>query len=341
MTHGYVLDQRGYKMSKSLGNVISPQEVWSREGSDILRLWAVTSDYSEDVAFGPDILKQNGETYRRLRNTLRYLLGALDGFDESERVEPKDMAPLERWVLHRLYTLDRERRAAIEDYDFTTMINRLHHFAAVDLSAFYFDIRKDSLYCDAPDDLRRKAVRTVMKHIFDCLVSWLAPVLCFTAEEAWQAAGNKGSIHLQQFPSLSDTWRDDTLAADWERLRAIRAVVTGAVELERAEKRIGASLQANVQLIVEAPDDMAWLSGYDFPLDTLAIVSHVSMIESDPAKGFMLPDVKGFGAIVTPATGEKCERCWRVLDEVGKNPAHAALCNRCVDAVTLYDQAAE
>ncbi len=341
LTHGFLLDEKGYKMSKSLGNVVSAESVWNREGADILRLWAVSSNYVEDVAFGPEILKQVGESYRRLRNTLRYLLGALAGFADEEKVEPKDMAPLERWVLHRLWSVDQERRAAIESYDFMAMINRLHHFASLDLSAFYFDIRKDSLYCDRPDSDRRRAVRTVMRHLFECLVSWLAPVLCFTAEEAWQASGGQGSIHLQQFPTLPDSWRDDALAADWERLRAIRAVVTGAVELERAEKKIGASLQANVELLVESAQDFQWLTKYDFPLDTLAIVSQLHVSQGMPAEGFMLAEVKGFGAIVRAADGEKCERCWRVLDEVGQNVTHEALCERCVEAVTVYDQAAE
>ncbi len=342
LTHGFLLDDKGYKMSKSLGNVISPDSIWNREGADILRLWAVTADYFQDIGIGPEILKQTGELYRRLRNTLRYLLGALAGFTPAEAVEPAEMPALERWVLHRLWSLDKERREAFEAYDFPTMTERLHHFAALDLSAFYFDIRKDSLYCDAPGDTRRRAVRTVMSHLFDCLVKWLAPVLCFTTEEAWKAAGHTVSVHLQQFPQVPDAWRDDRLAAEWERLRAIRGVVTGAVEIERAEKRIGASLQAEAELFVESAEDFEWLKDYDFPLDTLAIISGLTVTQAAaPAGSFILPDVKGIAAVIRPARGDKCERCWRVLPEVGRNAGGEPLCERCLEAAGQAQQAAE
>ena len=218
LTHGFVLDEQGRKMSKSLGNVVAPQEVVSQSGADILRLWVVASDYSEDLRIGPEILKYQADVYRRLRNTLRYLLGALAGFSEHERIAPDEMPELERYVLHRLAETDAVVRQTAESYDFHSMFTALHNFCAVDLSAFYFDVRKDALYCDAPSSARRRAVRTVLDHVFECLVRWLAPVLCFTAEEAWLARhgdAEDSSVHLQLYPDVPHDWRNDLLGAKW------------------------------------------------------------------------------------------------------------------------------
>src|ERR1700722_7925094 len=214
LTHGFVLDEAGRKMSKSLGNVIAPQDVMRQSGADILRLWVAGSDYSEDIRIGPEILKRFGDTYGRLRNTLRSLLGALDGYSAAEDISAETMPELERWVLHRLAELDRLVRRAVEDFDFHTMFTTLHNFCAVDLSAFYFDIRKDRLYCDAPDDPARRAARTVMNRTFDCLVRWLAPIICYTADEAWLARHGDGtgrSIHLETFASVPEAWLDPAL----------------------------------------------------------------------------------------------------------------------------------
>jgi isoleucyl-tRNA synthetase len=335
ITHGFLLDEKGYKMSKSLGNVTNADTVCTREGADVLRLWAISSDYTQDVAFGPEILKQNGELYRRLRNTLRYLLGALDGFSDAERLPIEEMAPLERWVLHQLWSVNQSRGAAIDAYDFTQLITRLHHFAAVDLSAFYFDIRKDSLYCDKSEDKRRRGTRTVMAHIFDCLVTWLAPVLCFTAEEAWAARGHKDSVHLEGFAETPEAWRNDELAAAWDRLRAIRGVVTGALEKDRADKKIGASLQSAPILFVETAEDMSLLSGVD--LAEILITSGARLREEAvPRDAFTLPEVPGIGVATPLAEGDKCERCWRILPEVKDD-----LCARCTDAVAHTMEAAE
>ena len=228
-----------------------------QSGADILRLWVVASDYAEDLRIGPEILKHMGDAYRRLRNTLRYLLGALADYAPDEAVPAAEMPELERWVLHRLAELDGTVRSAITDYDFHGMFTALHNFCAVDLSAFYFDIRKDRLYCDAAEDPARRAVRTVMDRTFDCLARWLAPILCFTAEEAWLARhgdapdGLPGrSIHLELFPEVPAAWRDPALGARWTELRDLRRVVTGALEVERAAKRIGSSLQAAVDVFV-------------------------------------------------------------------------------------------
>src|SRR5215472_389632 len=229
LTHGFVLDEAGRKMSKSLGNVIAPQDVMRQSGADILRLWVAGSDYSEDIRIGSEILKRFGDTYRRLRNTLRYLLGALDGYAPAEAVEPKDMPELERWVLHRLAELDKLVQQAVEDFDFHAMFTALHNFCAVDLSAFYFDIRKDRLYCDAADDPMRHAARTVMDRTFDCLVRWLAPIICYTAEEAWLARHGDApgrSLHLETFAEVPQAWLDPALGARWAQLRDIRRVAT-------------------------------------------------------------------------------------------------------------------
>jgi isoleucyl-tRNA synthetase len=332
LTHGFVLDEQGRKMSKSLGNVVAPQDVLKQYGADILRLWVVASDYSEDLRIGPETLKHHAEVYRRLRNTLRYLLGALAGFAESERVAPAEMPELERWVLHRLAELDELVRRTAEEFDFHEMFTALHNFCAVDLSAFYFDVRKDSLYCDAVDAPRRRAVRTVLDRVFDALVRWLAPVLCFTAEEAWLARNGDGeetSVHLETYAAVPAEWRDETLAGKWGRLRELRRVVTGAIEREREQKRIGSSLQAEARLYVPA-EDLAAFRDVDFA--EICIVSSGEVVAGAPPEdAFSLPDVPNAGVVIAPAAGEKCERCWRVLPEVGQ--VHPDLCNRCAAAV--------
>jgi isoleucyl-tRNA synthetase len=334
LTHGFVLDEDGRKMSKSLGNVIAPQDIMKQSGADILRLWVVASDYAEDLRIGPEILKHMGDAYRRLRNTLRYLLGAVAGFTPEEAVAPQDMPELERWVLHRLAELDQLVRRSIAEYDFHGLFTALHNFCAVDLSAFYFDIRKDRLYCDGFDDPHRRAARTVLDRTFDCLVRWLAPILCFTAEEAWlarygDAAGR--SIHLELFAEVPETWRDPALAERWAGLRDLRRVVTGALEVERAEKRIGSSLQAAVAIF--APEPLVATLG-DVDLAELCITSAATVEAAPPPAGaFTLPDVTGIGVVVSPAIGTRCERCWRVLPEVGHVPGHDDLCQRCAEVI--------
>jgi isoleucyl-tRNA synthetase len=332
LTHGFVLDEQGRKMSKSLGNVVAPQQVVSQSGADILRLWVVASDYSEDLRIGPEILKYQADVYRRLRNTLRYLLGALAGFSEAERVEAAAMPELERFVLHRLAELDQLVRKTASEFDFHTMFTEIHNFCAVDLSAFYFDVRKDSLYCDQPRAVVRRAARTVLDHIFECLVRWLAPVLCFTAEEAWLARHGEGSsVHLELYPDLPQAWRNAALGAKWGKIRELRHVVTGALELERAQKRIGSGLQAAVEIFA-SPDDAATLAGIDLP--ELCITSGATLrAAAPPADSFTLADVPGVGVRVSAAPGEKCQRCWKVLPEVGTVAAHPDLCHRCAEAV--------
>ncbi|WP_395019634.1 isoleucine--tRNA ligase [Dongia sp.] len=334
LTHGFTLDEQGRKMSKSLGNVVAPQKVMEQYGADILRLWVAASDYSDDQRIGPEILKFMADHYRRLRNTFRYLLGALDGWSEAERIAAKDMPELDRWVLHRLSELDAKVRESARDYEFHALFTDLHNFCAVDLSAFYFDIRKDALYCDAPASVRRRATRTVLHEVFSRLTAWLAPILCFTAEEAWKARpwkDGEDSVHLRLYPETPGNWRDEALAARWDKIRDIRRVVTGALERARADKKIGSSLQA-VPVVHLTPERKAELSGID--IAEIAITSGATLADgAAPDGAFTLPDVAGVAVVVNLAEGEKCERCWQVLTEVGSHKEHPTLCNRCTDAV--------
>jgi isoleucyl-tRNA synthetase len=304
-------------------------------------------------------LRYQVDAYRRLRNTLRFLLGNLAGFSGSERVAPSDMPELERWVLHRLSELDEVVRRGCDDFDFHSIYQQLHNFCAVDLSAFYFDVRKDVLYCDRPDSARRHACRTVLDLVFDCLTAWLAPILCFTAEEAWWArngptaqdggaevragvdgAPREASVHLRTFPDVPTAWRDAALADKWAKIREVRRAVTGALELERAEKRIGSSLQASPLVYVENPDLMAAIDGLD--LAEIAITSDAKAVAGPSPEGaFILNEVPCVGVVAGLAEGEKCQRCWRILPEVSTSTAAPDVCVRCADAIQSLDNAAE
>ncbi len=331
LTHGFVVDEKGEKMSKSKGNVVSPIDLMKTNGADILRLWTVSADYAEDIRIGKQILDGIGDNYRRLRNTLRYLLGNLDGFHETERLPEAQMPELERWVLHRLTELDDLLESCNATYDFPRLYSAIHHFCALDLSAFYFDVRKDSLYCDPVDSIRRRAARTVLDRLFHCLVRWLAPVLAFTAEEAWQARypSEQGSVHLELFPDLPATWRDPALAARWERVRRVRRVITGALEVERSQKRIGASLQAAPVVWVTAEDRAAIA---DLDMAELSITSGITVeVGEPPAGAYSFAEVPGVGVVPNQAEGAKCGRCWQVLPEVA---SAGELCRRCAAAVT-------
>jgi isoleucyl-tRNA synthetase len=332
LTHGFVLDEQGRKMSKSMGNVTAPQDVMKQYGADILRLWVMNSDTSLDLRIGPEILKQQAELYRRIRNTLRWLLGNLDGFTEDETVPYGELPELERWLLHRLTELDAKIRRAVETHDWTGVYPEIHQFCATDLSAFYFDIRKDALYCDASDAPRRRAARTVLDILHRCLCAWFAPVLVFTAEEAWLARfpDGDGSVHLLDFPFVPEGWKDPALAAKWSRLRDVRRAVTGALERARVAQEIGSSLQAAPVLHVGA-EDAALLSPELWA--ELCITSGFALsTEAAPSGAFVADGVADAAAVFHPAPGTKCDRCWRVLPEVGECSAHPTLCRRC-DAV--------
>jgi isoleucyl-tRNA synthetase len=339
LTHGFVMDEEGRKMAKSLGNTVTPQKVIDQSGADILRLWVMSSDYEEDLRIGPEILKSNVEAYRKLRNTMRFMLGNLHGFSDAERVaDPAAMPELERYVLHRLAELDRTVRDGYTAYDFKRVHARLFNFCTVDLSALYFDIRKDALYCDAPDSLTRRACRTVLDHLFSCLTAWLAPMLCFTMEEVWLSRfpSEADSVHFRLFPDIPADWCDDALAAKWAKVRTLRRVVTGALEVERRDKRIGSSLEAAPQVFVSNPVYAEAMRGLD--LAEIAITSQATLVEGQAPQGaFALDDVQGIAVVPHRAEGRRCARSWKVLPEVGSDPDYPDLSPRDAAAVRRFD----
>ena len=320
LTHGFVLDEDGRKMSKSVGNVTAPQDVIKESGADILRMWVCAADYVDDLRIGGEILKTTVDTYRKLRNTLRWLLGNLAHFLAAERVAHDRMPELERLMLHRLAELDPLVRGAYTDFDFKRIFAALSAFMTSDLSAFYFDIRKDTLYCEPYSSPARKACLTVLDQLFRCTVTWLAPMLCFTAEEAWLARNPAAtSVHLEPFPDVPASWRDDALAEKWRKLRTLRRVVTGALELERAAKRIGSSLEAHPLIYVSDRD--LFDTVVDADLAELCITSGAALIEGDgPSESFRLPDVAGVAVVPQLAQGRKCARSWKITPAVGENP---------------------
>ncbi|HVV42306.1 MAG TPA: isoleucine--tRNA ligase [Nitrobacter sp.] len=319
LTHGFTLDENGRKMSKSLGNTVEPQKVIKDSGADILRLWVCATDYADDQRIGPEILKNTVETYRKLRNTIRWMLGSLTHFHEADRVKADDMPELERLMLHRLSEVDEIVRNAYAAFDYKTVVATLAAFMNTELSAFYFDIRKDALYCDPPSSVTRKAALTVIDHLFRAIVTWLAPVLSFTSEEAWMSRyADAPSVHLELFQKASPGWRDDDLAKKWETVRDVRRVVTGALELERAAKRIGASLEASPVIYVADRAVLGTL--FDVDLAEICITSNYEIHEGEaPAHAFRLPGVPGVGVVVEKAQGTKCARSWKILPTVGED----------------------
>ena len=317
VTHGFTLDEHGYKMSKSLGNTIAPQDVIKQSGADILRLWVCATDYWDDQRIGPEILKTNIETYRKLRNTLRWMLGNLAHFHATDHVRYEAMPELERLMLHRLAELDALVRGAYADFDFKRIFAALNAFMISDLSAFYFDIRKDALYCDPYSSVTRKACLTVLDQLFRSTVIWLAPMLSFTAEEAWLARDpSAASVHLELLPAVPEAWRDDALAEKWRKVRQVRRVVTGALEIERAQKRIGSSLEALPIVHVSDPDLFAAV--VDVDLAEACITSGAVLAEGEgPPTAFRLPDVPGVAVVPERAQGRKCARSWKILPSVG------------------------
>lgn len=308
LTHGFTMDAKGMKMSKSLGNTINPLDLMRDYGADILRLWALSVDFTEDHRIGKEILAGVADQYRKLRNTFRYLLGALDGFDEAEKLPVSEWPELERYMLHLVHALDQQLRRAIADYDFNGYVRLLSDFANEDLSAFFFDIRKDSLYCDAPDDVKRRAYRTMLDVLFHAMVRWAAPVLVFTAEEVWQSRfpSEDGSVHFLDWPELPAEAGED-VSARWLEVRRLRERVTEAIEPLRREKIVRSSLEADVT-VTDTP----------LPVDELAEAFIVAKVSP------------GDDVTVSRTDYHKCGRCWRLLPEVVED---SALCGRCADVV--------
>jgi len=321
LTHGFVLAEDGRKMSKSLGNVTAPQDVIKQSGADILRMWVCASDYADDLRIGPEILKTTVETYRKLRNTVRWLLGSLAHFHEEDRIKLDKMPELELLMLHRLHELDALVRKAYADFDYKRIFAALSSFMTSDLSAFYFDVRKDTLYCDPFSSLKRKACLTVLDHLFRCTVTWLAPMLCFTAEESWLSRYGEAakSVHLESFPEVPAGWRDDKLAEKWRKIRTVRRVVTGALEIERAQKRIGSSLEAHP--IVHVSNAELYEAVVDCDLAEVCITSAATLVlDEGPESAFRLPDVTGVAVVPNLAEGKKCARSWKILTTIGADP---------------------
>ena len=334
LTHGFTLDEQGRKMSKSVGNTVEPQKVIKDSGADILRLWVAASDYSDDQRIGPEILKTMVETYRKLRNTVRWMLGTLAHFKPGDEIEHMDMPELERLMLHRLAEVDAIVRKAYEEFDYKTVIAALTSFMNTELSAFYFDIRKDTLYCEPPSSPVRKAALTTVDILCDAILKWLAPVLSFTADEAWTQYRPQGaaSVHLLTFPQKLDRYRDDALAVRWDAIREVRRVVTGALEVERAAKRIGSSLEAAPRVYIADPELFAIMAGTD--IAEVCITSNAELTNQDPpADAFKLPDVTNVAVVVEPAQGRKCARSWKILPTVGDDSEYPDVSPRDADAL--------
>ena len=354
ITYGFIVADDGMKMSKSRGNGVDPQTVEEQFGIEIFRLCVAAADYRDELRLSKTIFDQSAEAYRKLRNTLRYLLGALADFTDEEslfgppassrqsstggasRLEaggPQDMPLLERWLLHRLRELDETVRSAYGTYEFRRALSAIVEFCNVDLSAFYVDVRKDALYCDRPDSVRRRACRTALSEVFDRLTAWLAPIMPFTMEEAWLTRfPNDVSVHLRQFPETPKAWKADAIAAEMAHLRKVRATVTGALEIERREKRIGASLEAAPRVFIADPVLLGPAKTND--MAELCITSGIT-IEAGrgPEGSFHLAEVPGVWVIPEKARGKKCARSWRILPEVGHDPRYPDLSLRDADAV--------
>lgn len=336
LTHGFILDEKGYKMSKSQGNVTSPAKLMEMYGADILRLWVTGSDYTEDTKFGENILKGHADLYRRIRNTLCYLLGSLG--DDFDKVEYAELSDLDRYILHRVHEIDGQVRNAIAGFDFLEMTTAVHNFCAKELSAFYFDICKDTLYCETLDSQKRRGVLTVLDAVFNSLCRWLAPVLSYTAEEAWLVYKGAGldnlteSVHLTVFPDVPKEWHRPDLGENWGKIMEARSVVTGALEVKRAEKMIGSALEAAPRVYVADAALKILLEKSAF--DDVCITSSIAISGGVAPEGFFaLDSVSGIAVIIEKASGVKCERCWKYTEDVGKDTDHATVCARCASAV--------
>jgi len=337
LTHGFVMDEKGRKMSKSRGNVVDPLKVISQSGADIIRLRVMSSDISEDLRIGPEIIKANTDSYRKLRNTFRFMLGNLPS-EMPAAMSYADMPELERYMLHRLQGLDADIQGFYQRYELRRAFQALFNFMTIDLSSFYFDIRKDALYCDPLSSPTRQACLIVMDHMFSCLTAWLAPVLAFTMEEVWQSRFKDAdqSIHLREFPNVDPQWNDPALAAKWAHIREIRRVVTGALEIERRDKRIGSSLEAAPIVHISNADRMAATAGVD--MADICITSQISLSDqAPPSDAFALEDVGDVSVVPALAQGKKCQRSWKILPDVGTVEGYPDLSPRDAAAVKEFD----
>ena len=334
LTHGFVLDEKGRPMSKSVGNVVAPEKVIKQYGAEILRLWVATQDYRNDTRVGDAILKQVSEAYRRIRNTARYILGNIHDFDPAtDTVADKDLLEIDRWALSRLEELVNRVLKSYDSYDFHVLYHAVHNFCSVDMSAFYLDVLKDRLYTSPTESLERRSAQTAMYRILEALTRMMAPVLSFTAEEIWgfMPGEREESIHLAEFPNFEDSLIDNALEEKYERILAVRSDVAKVLELARAEKIIGHSLDARVELAADG--DLAdLLKQESAQLASLLIVSQVEVTDSlgKATTGETLPGLK---IRVSKADGEKCSRCWNYVTTVGDHDDHPEICHRCLQAI--------
>jgi isoleucyl-tRNA synthetase len=340
LTHGFVLDENGRPMSKSVGNVVAPQTVIKDSGADILRLWVAAADYSDDLRLGPEIIKTTVDTYRKLRNTLRWILGSLHPFTEKDRVAFENMPELEKLMLHRLFEMDATVRKAYAEFDYKRVFASLVQFMTVDLSAFYFDVRKDALYCDPISSVTRKSCLTVLDHTFHCLVTWIAPILCFTAEEVWLSRfpSENGSVHNETFPEIPANWRNDALSEKWKKIRTVRRAVTGALEIERAQKRVGSSLEAAPVIYVADKELLDACRGVD--MAEVCITSDAKLEAGEgPQEAFRMPEVPGVAVAPARAEGKKCARSWKISPLVGSDKEYPDVTPRDADALREFHAA--
>tara|TARA_B100000683_G_scaffold46826_1_gene43503 strand:- start:2670 stop:4187 length:1518 start_codon:yes stop_codon:yes gene_type:complete len=326
LTHGFVMDKDGRKMSKSVGNVVLPDDLINKYGADVVRLWAVSSDFTEDLRVGQEIMKANVESYRKIRNTFRFLLGNLHDFSNKEIVPYEDMPELEKYILHKLKVIDEKIKKSYNEYDLKVVFQTLLNFSNLDLSSFYFDIRKDSLYCNSSNNISRRSTRTVLDILFNYLVRWFSPILCFTCEEVLQSrfSDYDKSVHELEFLETNDNWLNNELFEKWEKIRSVRKVVTGAIELERKEKRIGSSLEAFPNVFISNDEYLKIFKNID--LAEIFITSQAKISEGEgPENAFRLSENNVVSVLCSIAEGKKCNRSWKILPEVGTDPDYPDL----------------
>lgn len=324
MTHGFIVDEHGRKMSKSLGNTVTLDDVVNKLGADVFRMWVCCSDFTQDLKLGMNILKQLEDVYKKLRNTLKYMLGALAGYDSStESVEYEQLPNLERWALHRLTEIHEELMACIEAHDINRYFTTIYTFCVGDLSSFFFDVRKDCLYCDHRNDLKRRAYRCVLNALFQYIVRWLAPIVVYTSEEAWLTFYGTASVHWERFLTPDSKWKDQELRALVDRVKEIRKVVTTALEIARKDKIIGSSLQACVTVF--DPKSIMPVKSEEFWGEIAITSAFCIKNEAIPPEAFTHADVEDIGALVSVADGEKCERCWKIVTSTNEDK----ICKRC------------
>ncbi|WDP88764.1 MAG: isoleucine--tRNA ligase [Desulfobacter sp.] len=341
LTHGFVVDEKGLKMSKSVGNVVAPEKVIKQYGADVLRLWAASADYRGDVSISDNIVKQLSDAYRRIRNTCRFLLGNLNGYRAADARPVSQMGELDRFILHRLHNVVKKCLAAYDSYEFHVIYHTLYNFCVVDLSSFYLDIIKDRLYTSPAGSDDRKDAQTAMALILDALVKIMAPILPFTAEEIYthmdpehmNRGEKKESIHMEDMVVLDPSWEDKELAGKWENIRLLRGEVTKALEAARADKLIGHPLDAWVQIKLPQGDLADQVAGLPGALNDIFIVSQAELVDGLEGDVYEGKEIDGLAIKVTKAQGEKCERCWRFDTGIGSDPAHPTACKRCADAL--------